>query len=86
LVKNRSDPMMHGELLRKISGEYEKSYALKLQRIAEEERKKLEAEQARIRAEREEMIKAKAKQMGYLLEKKVEKDNRIRLVLVRRTY
>ncbi len=73
------------EWLKKINNSYEKFYANKLAIIVEAERQRLEAERQKYVAEQEAKIKEKAKKLGYKIEKRVEKNKKIQLVMVRRT-
>jgi len=70
--------------LKKINSSYEKLYTIKLEKLAEAERQRIEAERKKYVAEQELKIKEKAKKLGYKVEKRVEKDNKIQLVLVKR--
>ncbi len=74
------------EWLKKISNSYQNCFNQKLQRLAEEERKRIEEERKKYIAAQEQKILEKAKQLGYKIDKRVEKDSNIQLVLVKRTY
>ena len=74
------------DLVRTINDRYEIELQAKLDRLAEEERQRVEAEKARIRAEQEQRLVEKARAMGYRLDKRVEADKTVRLVLVRRSF
>lgn len=91
LKKENDQWMFFGEdyLIRtlrvKLIDAYEKQLNIKIERIHSEELARMEEERLKcIRAQKEKIIQ-KAKKMGYnITEKKV--DNKIKLVLVRRTY
>ena len=70
--------------LKKINTSYEKLYAIKLEKLAEAERKRIEAERQKYVAEQEAKIIQKAKKLGYKIEKRIEKNKKIQLVLVKR--
>ena len=72
------------EWLKKINSSYEKKYSVKLEKLAEAERQKIEVERQKYVAEQETKIKEKAKKLGYKIEKRVVKNKKIQLVLVKR--
>lgn len=84
LTDSHNSTVRNPDWLKKINNSYEKLYANKLERIAEAERQRLEAERQKYVAEQEAKIKEKAKQLGYKVEKRVEKNEKIQLVLVKR--
>lgn len=74
----------NSEWLKNINLTYNDLYALKLEKLAEKERVRLEVEQKKYVEAQEEMIKAKAKKLGYKIEKRVKSDKKIQLVFVKR--
>jgi len=70
--------------LKKINNSYEIFYDIKLKKLAEAERYRIEAERQKYVAEQETKIKEKAKKLGYKLEKRIENNKKIQLVLVKR--
>lgn len=70
--------------LKDIEKAYNKHYTIKLEKLAEAARQRIEAERQKYVAEQEEKIKEKAKKLGYKIEKRIEKNKRIQLVLVKR--
>ena len=71
--------------LSEVSERYKVRYQEKLDRIAEEERRREEERLRKLVQSRCDEIKAKAKEEGYYI-KETEEEGTIRLVLVRTTY
>lgn len=65
---------------------YVKNFNIYLEKIAEEERVKLEEEKRIIREEKADLIIKNAKKQGYKLKKQIKKDNTIQLVMQKRIY
>lgn len=84
LTDSHNTTARNPDWLKNINNSYEKFYAIKLEKLAEAERQKLEAERQKYVAEQEAKIKEKAKKLGYKVEKRVEKNEKIQLVLVKR--
>ena len=74
-----------GEWLSEVSERYKVRYQEKLERIAEEERRREEERLRKLVQSRCDEIKAKAKEEGYYI-KETEEEGMVRLVLVRTTY
>ena len=74
-----------GSWLSQVSERYKIHYQEKLDRIAEEERKREEERLRKLVESRRDEIRAKAKEEGYYI-KETEEEGTIRLVLVRTTY
>jgi len=72
--------------LTSVEKEYNILYTAKIEKLAEIERKRIEEERKKYIAAQEQKILEKAKQLGYKIDKRVEKDSNIQLVLVKRTY
>lgn len=70
--------------LAKVNERYMELVAEKGERLAAEERARLEAERARLRAEQEKRVLEKAKALGYRVDKRTEVEGAVRLVLVRK--
>ena len=81
---SHNNEVRNPEWLKNINNSYETFYTRKLERLAEAEKQRLEAERQKFIAEQETKIKEKALKLGYKVEKRVEKDNKIQLVLVKR--
>jgi len=64
---------------------YKIHYSEKLERLAEEERKRIEEEKHEARIERKKSVMKKAKQMGYMIKEETV-GKQIQLVLIRREY
>ena len=64
---------------------YNREYGLKLERLAEEERRREEERLRKLVEDRRDQIKAKAKEEGYYI-KETEEEGKIRLVLTRVSY
>ncbi len=71
--------------LSEVSKRYDVRYKEKLERLAEEERRREEERLRKLVESRRDEIKAKAKEEGYYV-KETEEEGTIRLVLVRTTY
>ena len=69
-----------------VEGLYTKKFNLYLETLAEEERLKIEEQKRIVREEKEKIIIENAKKNGYKIEKKIQKDNTIKLILIRRDY
>lgn len=71
--------------LKAVETAYQNQYTLKLERLAEAERLRLEAERAAFVVAQEQRIVEKAKALGYKVEKRTEKDKGVQFVLVKRS-
>lgn len=74
-----------GEWLSDVNESYVSEYGLKLERLAEEERRREEERLRRLVEDRRDQIRSKAKEEGYYV-KETEEDGKIRLVLTRTIY
>lgn len=74
-----------GAWLSDVNGFYNDFYRQKLERIAEEERRREQERLRKLVESRRDEIRAKAKEEGYYI-KETEEDGKIRLVLTRTTY
>ena len=73
------------EWLSDVNESYNREYGLKLERLAEEERRREEERLRKLVEDRRDQIKAKAKEEGYYI-KETEEEGKIRLVLTRISY
>ena len=73
------------EWLSDVNKSYNREYELKLERLAEEERRREEERLRKLVEDRRDQIKAKAKEEGYYI-KETEEEGKIRLVLTRVSY
>ena len=73
------------EWLSDLTGKYKVHYHHKLEKLAEDERKRIEEEKRLAREERKKSVIQKAKQMGYMVKEEMV-GKQIQLVLVRREY
>ena len=73
------------EWLSDVNASYNKEYELKLERLAEEERRREEERLRKLVESRRDQIKEKAKEEGYYI-KETEEEGKIRLVLTRVSY
>lgn len=73
------------EWLSDVNVSYNKEYELKLERLAEEERRREEERLRKLVESRRDQIKEKAKEEGYYI-KETEEEGKIRLVLTRVSY
>lgn len=71
--------------LTKLNQHYESHWAAKQERLAEEERRRVEQERRRLVEAQRQAVHARAKKMGYRV-KETREGEKIRLVLVKRTY
>ena len=73
------------EWLSDVNESYNREYGLKLERLAEEERRREEERLRKLVEDRRDQIKAKAEEKGYYI-KETEEEGKIRLVLTRVSY
>lgn len=71
--------------LSKLNEHYESHWTTKQERLAEEERRRLEEERKRLVEAQRQAVHARAKKMGYRV-KETREGEKIRMVLVKRTY
>ncbi len=72
--------------LEKVETLYSQKFNLYLEKVAEEERLKIEEKKRVLREKKAELMIANAKKQGYKLKKEVREDNTIKLVLQKRVY
>jgi hypothetical protein len=71
--------------LKALEEKYIQLYQAKLEKMGETEKQKTEAKKKEYILEQEKKIQEKAKALGYKVEKRVEKDNTVQFVLVKRS-
>ena len=76
--------VLNPDWLKKVHYSYEGIYQKKLERLAEIERAQLEEGRKKFVVAQEQKIIEKAKKLGYKIDKRMEKDNNIQLVLIKR--
>ncbi len=72
--------------LERVQDQYDRAWAAKQDRLAEEERRRIEAERRELRDRQVEVLRARAKKAGYRVKEEVRAGDTVRLTLVRRTW
>jgi len=72
--------------LQKIELLYRNEYAAYCERLAEEERQRIEAEKEKLRQEKRQLALEIAKKQGYQIKKETTENNVIRITLEKRVY
>lgn len=83
---DRIDKLDKAKDLEKVETLYSQKFNLYLEKLAEEERLKIEEKKRVLREEKAELMIANAKKQGYKLKKEIREDNTIKLVLQKRVY
>jgi hypothetical protein len=84
LQQNFKEWKSSDSFLKAVEERYVKLYQLKLHQLGESEKQKEEQKKKEYILEQEKKIQEKAKALGYKVEKRVEKDNTVQFVLVKR--
>lgn len=85
LVSGYDHPRFGAGWITQLSQRYQVHFEAKKERLAVEERRRLEEERQKIVEAQRQAVHQRAKQMGYLVDERREGD-KLRLVLVKRSY
>jgi len=85
IVSNYDKKKYNSSWLSNLTRKYKVHYDRKLEKLAEEERKRIEEEKRLAREERKKSVVEKAKKMGYMVKEEMM-GKQIQLILVRREY